>query len=43
MNLDEEMMNMISYQHAYEGAARYITAIDQVLGTLINRTGLVGR
>ena len=39
VNLDEEMANMLSYQRAYEGAARVMTAIDSVLDTLINRMG----
>ena len=43
VDVDEEMTNMLSYQRAYEGAARVLTAIDQMLDTLINRTGLVGR
>ncbi|SFF69885.1 flagellar hook-associated protein FlgK [Blastococcus tunisiensis] len=43
VNLDEEMTNMLSFQHAYSAASRMITAIDQTLDTLINRTGLVGR
>jgi flagellar hook-associated protein 1 FlgK len=43
VDLDQEMTNMLSFQRAYEGAARMITAVDQVLDTLINRTGLVGR
>jgi flagellar hook-associated protein 1 FlgK len=43
VNLDEEMTNMITYQRAYEAAARVMTAIDGMLDTLINRTGLVGR
>ncbi len=43
VNLDEEMTNMLSYQHAYSAAGRMITAIDETLDTLINRTGLVGR
>jgi flagellar hook-associated protein 1 FlgK len=43
VNLDEEMTNMLAYQRAYEGSARFITAIDQMLDTLINRTGVVGR
>ena len=34
---------MLTYQHAYQGAARVMTAIDEMLDTLINRTGLVGR
>jgi flagellar hook-associated protein 1 FlgK len=43
VNLDEEMTNMLAFQRAYEGAARFVTAVDQMLDTLINRTGLVGR
>ena len=43
VNLDEEMTNMLSYQRAYEAAARYMTAVDQMLDRLINSTGLVGR
>ena len=42
VNLDEEMTNMLSFQHAYSAAARMVTAIDQALDTLINRTGRVG-
>ena len=41
VNLDEETVNMISAQHAYEAAARVMTTLDSVLDTLINRTGLV--
>jgi flagellar hook-associated protein 1 FlgK len=43
VNLDEEMVNMLSAQRAYEAASRVISTIDSVLDTLINRTGLVGR
>lgn len=43
VNMDEEMTNMLAYQRAYEGAARFLTSVDQMLDTLINRTGLVGR
>lgn len=43
VDLDEENINLLSYQHAYQGAARVMTAVDEMLDTLINRTGLVGR
>ncbi|MGR7025426.1 flagellar basal body rod C-terminal domain-containing protein [Geodermatophilus sp. URMC 62] len=43
VNLDEEMTTMLSFQHAYNAAARMITTIDEALDTLISRTGLVGR
>jgi flagellar hook-associated protein 1 FlgK len=41
VNLDEEMVSMLSSQRAYEAAARVMTTLDSVLDTLINRTGLV--
>ena len=43
VNLDEEMVNLVAAQHAYSAAARVITSVDEMLDTLINRTGLVGR
>ena len=43
VSLDEETANLLVQQRAYEGAARVLTAVDQALDTLINRTGLVGR
>jgi flagellar hook-associated protein 1 FlgK len=42
VNLDEEMTNMLSFQHAYSAAARLISAIDETLDQLINRMGRVG-
>ena len=43
VSLDEEMTNMIKYQHAYDAAARVITTMDQALETVINGMGVVGR
>ncbi|MCU1570092.1 MAG: flagellar biosynthesis protein FlgK [Naasia sp.] len=43
VDLDEETMNLLTFQHAYQGAARVLTAMDEMLDTLINRTGVVGR
>ncbi|ASV68257.1 flagellar hook-associated protein FlgK [Cytobacillus kochii] len=43
VSLDEEMSNMIMFQHAYSAAARQITAIDEMLDTIINGMGRVGR
>jgi flagellar hook-associated protein 1 FlgK len=43
VSIDEEMANMIKFQQAYGAAARMITTIDQMLNTLINYTGVVGR
>jgi flagellar hook-associated protein 1 FlgK len=41
--LDEEAVNTVRYQRAYEAAARVITTVDEMLDKLINSTGIVGR
>lgn len=43
VSLDEEMTNMIQFQHAYNAAARIVTLQDEVLDKLINGMGVVGR
>ncbi|GAA2747407.1 flagellar hook-associated protein FlgK [Terrabacter aerolatus] len=43
VSLDEESVNLVAAQHAYQAAARVLTAVDEALDTLINRTGMVGR
>ncbi|WP_426333573.1 flagellar hook-associated protein FlgK [Paenibacillus silvae] len=43
VSLDEEMANMIKFQHAYSASARFMTTYDQLLDKLINSTGTVGR
>ncbi|WP_322819643.1 flagellar hook-associated protein FlgK [Tepidiforma sp.] len=40
VNIDEEVTNLNAAQHAYNAAARVITVIDDMLDTLINRTGV---
>lgn len=42
VSLDEENVNLLAGQHAYQAAARVMSAIDQALDTLINHTGTVG-
>jgi flagellar hook-associated protein 1 FlgK len=42
VSIDEEMTSMLTFQRAYEGAARVLTALDQNLDTLINHTGVAG-
>lgn len=39
VSLDEEMSNLIKFQHAYNAAARMVSTTDQLLDTLINRLG----
>jgi len=43
VNIDEEMMDIIKFQQAFSAMARYITTIDEMLDTIINRMGTVGR
>lgn len=43
VSIDEENIALLAHQHAFQGAARVMTAVDEMLDTLINRTGLVGR
>jgi flagellar hook-associated protein 1 FlgK len=40
VNIDEELANMIRYQHGYNAAARFITTVNSMLDTLINRMGV---
>jgi len=39
VSLEEEMSNMIRFQHAYNSSARMITAMDSMLDHIINRIG----
>lgn len=43
VDMDEENVNLLMYQQAYQASARVLSAVDEALDTLINRTGLVGR
>ena len=36
VSLDEEMINLIKFQHAYDAAAKLITTVDELLNTVIN-------
>ncbi|HTA13502.1 MAG TPA: flagellar hook-associated protein FlgK [Solirubrobacteraceae bacterium] len=42
VSLDEEMTNLISFQRGYQASARTLTAMDSMLETLIEHTGIVG-
>ncbi|MGM0837639.1 MAG: flagellar hook-associated protein FlgK [Bacillota bacterium] len=43
VSLDEEMSNMIQFQHAYNASARMITLTDEMLDKIINGMGIGGR
>jgi flagellar hook-associated protein 1 FlgK len=40
VNMDEELSAMIKYQHGYAAAARFITTVNTLLDTIINRMGV---
>ena len=35
VNLDEEMADMVRYQHAYEASAKYIQTVDEMINALL--------
>jgi flagellar hook-associated protein 1 len=43
VSLDEEMTNMIQFQHAYNASARMISLTDELLDKIINGMGTGGR
>ena len=43
VSIDEEMINVISFEKSYAACSRVITAIDEMLDKLNNGTGVVGR
>ena len=43
VSLDEEMTNMIQFQHAYNASARMVTMIDEMLDKIVNGLGTGGR
>jgi len=42
VSMDEEMTNMVRFQRGYQASARLMSTMDEMLDTLINRTGKVG-
>ena len=40
VNLDEEMANMVQYQHSYNAAAKMINLQNEMLDVIINRLGV---
>ncbi|HWR62674.1 MAG TPA: flagellar hook-associated protein FlgK [Clostridia bacterium] len=43
VSLDEEMSNLIKYEHSYNAAARIVNVMDEMLEIVVSKTGLVGR
>ncbi|MFV0504149.1 MAG: flagellar hook-associated protein FlgK [Lachnospirales bacterium] len=42
VSLDEEMSYMMQYQYSFQAASQLVGVVDEMLDTLINRTGRVG-
>lgn len=42
VSIDEEMAELVKYQHAYSASARVMTSMDEVLDKIINGMGRVG-
>ena len=40
VNMDEELAQMIKFQHGYTAAARVVNTFDEMLDTIINRMGV---
>jgi flagellar hook-associated protein 1 FlgK len=40
VNIDEELADIIKFQHGYNAAAKYISVVDELLDTIINRLGV---
>ena len=43
VNLDEELMDIVILNRAFGAMSRYVTALDEMLNTIINGFGVVGR
>jgi flagellar hook-associated protein 1 FlgK len=42
VSIDEETVNLLTFQRAYQASSRVLTTIDSMLDQLINHTGTVG-
>lgn len=40
VNIDEELSQMIKFQHGYNAASRFVSEINKMLDTIINRMGV---
>jgi len=43
VSLDEETVNLLKFQRAFTAASRYITSVDELVETVVERMGIVGR
>ena len=40
VNIDEELADIMKFQHGYNAAAKFVTVIDEMIDTVINRLGV---
>ncbi|MBQ3824550.1 MAG: flagellar hook-associated protein FlgK, partial [Spirochaetaceae bacterium] len=40
VNIDEELADIIKFQHGYNAAAKLVTVMDSMIDTIINRLGV---
>lgn len=43
VSLDEETVKMLEFQRAFTAASRFITSVDEMIQTVVERMGIVGR
>lgn len=43
VSMDEEMSNLIKYEHSYNAAARIVNVMDEMIDIIVNKVGVVGR
>ncbi|SHI38578.1 flagellar hook-associated protein FlgK [Lutispora thermophila] len=43
VSLDEEMTNLIRFEHSYNASARMVNVMDEMIDIVVNRLGIVGR
>lgn len=43
VSLDEETVNLLKFQRAFTAASRFITSVDELVQTIVERMGIVGR
>lgn len=43
VSIDEEMSNLIRYEHSYNASARMVNVMDEMLDIIVNKLGIAGR
>lgn len=43
VSIDEEMSNLVRFEHSYNASARMINVMDEMLDIIVNRLGITGR